>query len=116
MKAFWREIREHMEQKNPECLLIAEWGSPTDAVNAGFHLDFLLHSHNSAYTSLFRHEKGRNTTRLWVGKSYFSKDGKGDINEYLDRYLYDLKNVKEKNLLHYFLNHQQEPVLALRLL
>lgn len=99
MKAFWNEIRVHMEQKNPNCLLISEWGSPTDAINAGFHLDFLLHSHNSAYTSLFRHEKGRNTTRLWIGKSYFSKDGKGDINEYLDRYLYDLENVKEKGCI-----------------
>lgn len=94
MKAFWKEIRNYMEGKNPECLLIAEWGFPEKAINAGFHLDFLLHSGNSAYTSLFRHERGRNTTRLWLGNSYFSKDGKGDINEFLDRYLYDLENVK----------------------
>lgn len=99
MKAFWNEIRTHMEQKNPDCLLISEWGSPTDAINAGFHLDFLLHAHNSAYTSLFRHEKGRNTTRLWLGNSYFSKEGKGDICEYLNRYLYDLENTKDKGYI-----------------
>ena len=34
MKAFWNEIRAHIEKRNPECLLISEWGSPTDAVNA----------------------------------------------------------------------------------
>ena len=99
MKAFWKEIREHMERKNPECLLIAEWGLPTDAINSGFHLDFLLHSQIPAYTSLFRHEKGRNTTRLFVGDSYFNKEGKGNINKYLERFLYDLENTKGKGYI-----------------
>ncbi len=109
MKAFWNEIRIHMEKKNPECLLISEWGSPTDAINAGFHLDFLLHSNNSAYTSLFRHEKGRNTTRLFVGHSYFNKDGKGNINDYLDRFLYDLCNTRGKGYIgHITGNHDMQ--------
>ncbi len=99
MKAFWNEMRCHIERKNPNCLLIAEWGFPTDAINAGFHLDFLLHSGISAYTSLFRHEKGRNTTRLFVGESYFNKEGKGDINEYLRRFLYDLENTRGKGYI-----------------
>ena len=96
MKAFWHEIRAHIESRNPNCLLLAEWGLPSDAINAGFHLDFLLHSQISAYTSLFRHEEGRNTTKLFLGDSYFSKNGKGNINEYLDRLLYDLKNTRNK--------------------
>ena len=99
MKAFWNEIRTHMEKRNPDCLLISEWGLPATAINSGFHLDFLLHSACSAYTSLFRHEDGRNTTKLFVGNSYFNKDGKGDINEYLDRLLYDLKETKGKGYI-----------------
>ncbi|MBR5614021.1 MAG: hypothetical protein IKW64_01780 [Clostridia bacterium] len=59
----------------------------------------LLHSHNSAYTSLFRHEKGRNTTRLFIGDSYFNKTGKGDINTYLNPPLYDLENVRGKGYI-----------------
>ncbi len=94
MQAFWHEIRTHMEETNPECLLIAEWGYPSDAVKAGFHLDFLLHSGPSAYRSLFRYEKGRNTTTGMTGHSYFNKDGKGNINEYLDRFLYDLSETR----------------------
>ena len=57
MTAFWHEIRAHMQNRNPECLLIAEWGSPDRAIQAGFHLDFLLHSGNEAYTSLLRYER-----------------------------------------------------------
>lgn len=99
MKAFWNEIRAHMEKRNPDCLLISEWGLPATAINSGFHLDFLLHAACSAYTSLFRHEEGRNTTKLFVGNSYFNKDGKGDINEYLERFLYDLKETKGKGYI-----------------
>lgn len=99
IKALWHEIRAHIEEKNPECLLIAEWGFPEKAINAGFHLDFLLHSGVSAYTSLFRYEEGRNTTRSFIGNSYFHKDGKGDINEYLNRFLYDMENIMGKGYI-----------------
>ena len=95
-RAFWHEMRAHIEERNPECLLIAEWGCPDQAINAGFHLDFLLHSGPSAYRSLFRYEKGRNTTSDMIGHSYFHKDGKGNINEYLDRFLYDLEQIRGK--------------------
>ena len=96
---FWHEIREHMEKKNPESLLIAEWGEPNKAIGAGFHLDFLLHFGPSAYRSLFRYEKGRNTTTDMVGHSYFHKDGKGNINEFLDRFLFDLETTREKGCI-----------------
>ncbi len=93
--AFWHEIRAFMEAWDPDCLLIAEWGKPCEAIRAGFHLDFLLHSGPCAYTSLFRHEEGRNTTKLHIGHSYFHEDGKGDIRTFLDRYLYDLAQIEE---------------------
>ena len=99
LKSFWTEIRLHMAKKNPECLLISEWGLPEKAINSGFHLDFLLHSEIPAYTSLFRHEKGRNVTRLFVGDSYFNKEGKGNINTYLDRFMFDYENTKGKGYI-----------------
>ena len=79
MQKFWHEIREHIQRRNPDVLLVAEWGYPSDAINSGFHLDFLLHSGPSAYRSLFRYEKGRNTTSELVGHSYFNAEGKGYI-------------------------------------
>lgn len=100
MQAFWKEIRSHMEEKNSEALLIAEWGFPAKAINAGFHCDFLLHSGNPAYTTLFRHERGRNVfiagPEGYDGHSYFNRDGKGNINDFLDRFCYDLKETTGK--------------------
>ena len=115
MGVFWHEIRAHIESKNPEVLLIAEWAKPAEAIKAGFHLDFLLHSGPSAYRSLFRYEKGRNTTTGMVGHSYFSKDGKGNINEYLDRFLYDLSETKGKGYIgHITGNHDMQRLAYLR--
>lgn len=99
MRAFWHEIRAHIESRNPECMLIAEWGEPADAIKAGFHLDFLLHDDPKAYTTLFRAEKGRNTTEFYIGHSYFAMDGRGNINDYLDRYLYDLEEIEGKGFV-----------------
>ena len=112
MQALWREVKDHIHAKNPECLLIAEWGFPRDAVNAHFDLDFLLHSGQSAYTSLFRHEKGRNTTRLFVGDSYFHKDGKGDINEYLKVFLRDSEEIKGRGYIGHITGNHDIPRLA----
>lgn len=112
MVDFWHEIRCFMEQKNPECLLIAEWGLPADAIKAGFHCDFLLHSGVSAYTSLFRHEEGRNTTSKFVGHSYFNRDGKGNINEYLDRFLFDFEQTRGKGYIGMITGNHDIPRLA----
>lgn len=115
MQAFWHELRVHIESKNPEVLLISEWGFPTQAINAGFHLDFLLHSGPSAYRSLFRYEKGRNTTSDMVGHSYFNKEGKGNINEYLDRFLYDLRETRGKGYIgHITGNHDMQRLAYMR--
>lgn len=95
----WHEVRAHIEAKNPNVLMIAEWAFPERAIKSGFHLDFLLHSGPSAYRSLFRYEKGRNTTNDMIGHSYFAKDGRGNINEYLDRFLFDYTETKGKGYI-----------------
>ncbi len=114
MQVFWHEMRAHIENRNPNVLLIAEWGYPDRAINAGFHLDFLLHSGPSAYTSLFRYEKGRNTFSNPSGHSYFHKDGKGDISEYLDRFLYDLQEARGKGYIGHITGNHDMPRLAYR--
>lgn len=116
MTAFWHEIRAHMQKKDPESLLIAEWGSPDKAISAGFHLDFLLHSGNEAYTSLLRYEKGRNTffELMKDGHSYFHKDGKGNIHDYLDVFLPDLAVAKGKGYIGHITGNHDIPRLAYR--
>ena len=108
----WQDVRRYVESINSNCLLIAEWGSPANAIKAGFHLDFLLHSNNSAYTSLFRYEKGRNTTNAYVGHSYFNKDGLGDINDYLNRFLYDMEQISDKGYIGQITGNHDIPRLS----
>ena len=83
---FWKEVREMVEQEYPEAALISEWGIPATAVKAGFHADFMLQFEAPGYTSLFRYERRRNTTDEFLGKSYFHREGKGDIREFLQEF------------------------------
>ena len=111
----WHDVRRHIEERNPEVLMIAEWAFPEEAVRCGFHLDFLLHSGPTAYRSLFRYELGRNTTNDFIGHSYFSREGKGNVNEYLDRYLFDLENTRGKGYIGMITgNHDMQRLAYLR--
>ncbi len=110
-KAFWGEIKEFIEKKNEQCVLIAEWGSPGKAINSGFDADFLLHG-NKSYKSLFRYEKGRNTFIGPSGHSYFGKEGKGNINDFLDEYLYEQSLVDGKGYIGLITGNHDMPRLA----
>lgn len=112
--AFWHEIRAFMESINPQSLLIAEWGIPSRAIQSGFHLDFLLHDGLSAYTSLFRYEAGRNTTKGYIGNSYFHQDGKGNIGEFLEQYLAELSKIREAGYVGLITGNHDIPRLAYR--
>lgn len=50
----WRKVREFLDQRFPEAVLVSEWGNPSEALNAGFDMDFLLHFGPSHYMDLFR--------------------------------------------------------------
>lgn len=114
MRAFWHEIRAFMADINPDSLLIAEWGFPYRAISAGFHLDFFLASGTDAYTSLFRSEKGCNTQYDYIGHSYFRKEGKGNINTFLDHYFHDLDIIGTKGYIGMISGNHDMPRLAYR--
>lgn len=73
-KLLWQKIRKWMDEKYPDAVLISEWGNPTEALNAGFHMDFLLHTGSSHYMDLFRINP------------YFSKKEEGDISGFVEVY------------------------------
>ena len=76
-KAYWREVHAMLAREYPGAALIAEWGVPHEGIDAGFHIDFLLHFGLPAYTTLFRQEARG-------GSSYFQKAGQGSAETFLD--------------------------------
>ena len=99
IKKFWNEIREMFDNEYPECVLISEWSKPTAAINAGFHIDFLIHFNFKSYTRLFRSESGCSDYDQFPGHSFFRKDGNGNIDEFLFDYLREYKETKEKGYI-----------------
>lgn len=97
--AFWQEVRGMFDRDYPEAVLISEWSCPTRAISAGFHVDFMLHFENEAYTSLFRKEKGRNVFVDTPGHSFFDRDGKGDISEFMNIYLEHYRKTKKNRYI-----------------
>ena len=80
----WKNIRQMLDEEYPETALVSEWSNPRQAVtNGGFHMDFYLDHWNNGYNTLLRdYEPHPDDDR-----SYFRKDGGGDINRFLDDYL-----------------------------
>ena len=76
MKAYWRGVREWLDREYPHAALVSEWSYPMEAVDAGFHVDFLIHIRQAAYTELFRMESGSNVFPA-DGTSIFRASGRG---------------------------------------
>ena len=96
---FWNEIRHMFDEEYPECVLISEWSDPTASINAGFHIDFLIHFNYQAYTKLFRAEKGRNVVSDFEGNSFFNSNGNGNIEDFLFDYIREFNNTKGKGYI-----------------
>ncbi len=92
---FWKDVRNMYDAEYPDAALIAEWSSPSDSIPAGFHVDFLLHC-TPEYYALFRRElKHLPIPETPNMHSYFKREGKGDIVQFLDVYNKMYQDTKE---------------------
>ncbi|MDR2480216.1 MAG: hypothetical protein LBD48_13035 [Treponema sp.] len=113
----WREVRSMLNTEYPEAAIVAEWSYPRQAINAGFHMDFLLEFFYppggisgwymrtfrgiaGGYRSLFRNYKLDEENRI-QGKdeSYFKKDSKQDALRFIDEYRFHYRSVKGKGYI-----------------
>ncbi|WFB35350.1 alpha-amylase family glycosyl hydrolase [Kiritimatiellota bacterium B12222] len=100
--AFWQDVRAMFDQEYPECVLIAEWSFPRHALQAGFHMDFMIHFNTDAYTSLFRDEQKRDsfdTPGTEYGHSFFDREGLGDICRFLRHYVDHFEATREQGYI-----------------
>lgn len=88
----WAEIRTHVQKKYPESVLIAEWGHPGRAMQAGFMMDFMIHLGPDAYSAMFFNEEGTYPR----DSCYFRLDGKGTPTDFVKVYMQNLKDAAGK--------------------
>lgn len=95
----WQEMRSWFDQEYPEAVLVAEWGRPAIAIEAGFHVDLMLPFGMPGYTSLLRKPNGQGPGSDRYGFSFFDSGGRGNIREFLDDYTSHYEKTKERGLI-----------------
>lgn len=86
IRFFWQDVRKMLNNQYPEAFIVSEWSNPKDAVNAGFHADF-MHWFES-YDDLF----SRND-------SFFRSSGEGNISHFLHIYFQQYAFTKGKGYI-----------------
>ncbi len=90
----WLEIRHWLDEEFPEACLLSEWGVPSRAIPAGFHMDFCIPFGMPGYTSLLRKPYGPGPGTDPYAFSFFDRSGHGNVMEFLDDYLKHYQAVK----------------------
>lgn len=92
----WEYVHNKIRSEFPECATVAEWCHPNRAINkADFDMDFYLDHYGNGYNSLFRYVD----KETGYDRSFFSKNGKGDITAFLDEYENNLKITTDKGYI-----------------
>lgn len=84
----WKNVRAFLDKEFPNAVMVSEWGEPDKSLEAGFHMDFLLHFGPSRYNDLFRCEE-----------PFFSKRGKGNAAEFVKKYSENYSKSGKKGLI-----------------
>jgi maltose alpha-D-glucosyltransferase/alpha-amylase len=96
-KQFWKEIRQTVDKDYPSAFMVSEWSYPASALEAGFHADFFHWFSGS--NDLLQKEDWRILNGYSEGNSFFDREGKGNIKNFLDRYLEQYNRTKEKGYI-----------------
>jgi glycosidase len=83
-KKFWQEIRQLLNEEYPDAFMVAEWSGPKDALDNAFHADFFHWF--AGYNDLTQKESWRILNGYSEGHSFFDKEGKGNIMNFLNSY------------------------------
>jgi glycosidase len=92
-KKFWNDIRKIFDTEYPSAFMVAEWSHPESALNGGgFHADF--YHWFPGYNDLFQKESWRILNGYSEGHSFFDREGKGNITNFLAMYLDQYNKTK----------------------
>jgi glycosidase len=97
-KKFWNEIREILNNEYPDAFMVAEWSHPESALDGGgFHADFFHWF--AGYNDLLQKESWRILNGYSEGHSFFDRQGKGNIANFLDTYMDQYNKTKDKGYI-----------------
>ncbi len=97
-KQFWNEIRSIIDTEYPGAFMVAEWSYPESALDGGgFHADF--YHWFGGYNDLLQKESWRILNGYSEGNSFFDRQGKGNIINFLKSYLDQYHKVKGKGYI-----------------
>jgi maltose alpha-D-glucosyltransferase/alpha-amylase len=86
LRRLWLGFRAWFDRDYPDAVLVSEWSNPSEAIAAGYHVDFMIHFGETAYSHLV----GCTGTVEGKGRRphvFFERAGEGDIRLFLDNYL-----------------------------
>ena len=94
-KKFWHSIRNVLDKEYPGSFMVSEWSNPDAAINGGgFDADFFHWF--PGFNDLYQKESWRILNGYSQGNSFFDKEGKGDIANFLRSYLMQYNKTKGK--------------------
>jgi maltose alpha-D-glucosyltransferase/alpha-amylase len=79
----WGGMRNWIDAKHPECVLLSEWGDPKTSVPAGIHADYFLHFVGRGMRSLWDNSTGSRGDWWTDEPCYFDPEGRGSMAEFL---------------------------------
>ncbi len=92
----WNGVRRWLDRAYPEAVLVSEWGNPSKAIPAGFHIDFMLHFGEPAYQHLCAPQV---SPRPDAPRGFFDRRGRGDIQLFLANYLRHLSATRAQGFI-----------------
>ncbi len=97
-KIFWNKIRKIFDSEYPDAFMVAEWSHPESALDGGgFHADFFHWF--AGYNDLLQKESWRILNGYSEGYSFFDREGKGNIANFLDTYMDQYNKTKGKGYI-----------------
>ncbi|MGC4005090.1 MAG: alpha-amylase family glycosyl hydrolase [Pirellulales bacterium] len=101
LRELWQSYRRWLDESYPEAILISEWCSPRQAIDAGFDIDFLIHFGESAYNVLLGTPWGADShaDKSHHPPVFFDREGKGDIQRFLKSYLPHYQETKSRGYI-----------------
>ena len=97
-KKFWNRIRDILDKDYPGAFMVAEWSHPESALlGGGFNADFFHWF--PGYNDLLQKESWRILNGYSEGHSFFDKEGKGNIVNFLNTYMDQYNKTKGKGYI-----------------